>query len=94
MNVIPSQNVTFDDTATSAMGEAFDRACDAVRSYGPASPVREMIAKRIIDAAKHGERNPIRLLERALIPFSNEDMSVLVASADRSPGSAYARSRS
>jgi hypothetical protein len=83
MNVIAIQNIAFDDTATSAMGEAFDRACDAVRRYGPACTVREMIAKRIIDAAKYGERNPIRLLERALMPFSNEDVSVLVASVNR-----------
>jgi hypothetical protein len=75
------KNVAFDDAATSAMGEAFDRAYKAVRRYGPT--VREMIAKRIIDAAKNGERNPVRLLEQALIPFGIEDMSVLVVSVDR-----------
>ena len=83
MNVIPIQNVAFDDAATSAMGDAFDRACGALRSYGPACTVREMVAKRIIGAANYGERNPIRLLERALIPFSREDMSLLVISVDR-----------
>jgi hypothetical protein len=80
MNIISIQNVAFDDGATSAMGEAFDRACKVVRRYGPT--VREMIAKRIIDAAKNGERNPIRLQEQALIPFGFEDMSVLVVSVD------------
>jgi hypothetical protein len=35
MNVISTQNLAFDDAATSAMGEAFDRACKAVRRYGP-----------------------------------------------------------
>ena len=89
MNVISIHNVAFDDAATSAMGEAFDRACEAVRRYGP--KVREMIAKRIIDAAKNGERNPIRLQEQALIPFGIEDMSVLVVSVDRErPLPAYA----
>jgi hypothetical protein len=81
MNVIPIQNIAFDDTATSAMGEAFDRACEAVRHYG--HTVREMIAKRIIDAAKNGERDPIRLQEQALVPFGIEDMSMLVVSVDR-----------
>jgi len=83
MNGIPIQNVAFDDAATSAMGEAFDRACSAVRSHEPASTVRETIANRILDAAKNGERNPNRLLERALAPFDTEDMPVTGFGADR-----------
>ena len=34
MSSIPIQNVAFDDTATSAMGEAFDKACKSLRSFG------------------------------------------------------------
>ena len=48
MNIIPIQNVWFDDAATLAMGEAFDRACKSLRNFG--SAVREIIAKRIIDS--------------------------------------------
>ena len=48
MNSIPIQNVAFDDTATSAMGEAFDQACKSLRSFRSAITVREIIAKRII----------------------------------------------
>jgi hypothetical protein len=58
MNIIPIQDVWFDDAATSAMGEAFDRACKSLRNFGSACTVREIIAKRIIDAAKNGERDP------------------------------------
>ena len=85
MSSIPIQNVAFDDTATSAMGEAFDKACKSLRSFGTACTVREIIAKRIIDAAKNGERDPARLHEQALIPFGIEDMSLPVVSVGRDP---------
>ena len=44
MNIIPIQNVAFDDAATLAMGEAFDHACKSLRNFGSAVP--EIIAKR------------------------------------------------
>ena len=91
MNIIPIQDVSFDDTATLAMGEAFDHACKSLRKFGSAGTVREIIAKRIIEAAKNGERDPVRLHEQALIPFGIEDMSMLVVSVGRdSPVPAYA----
>jgi hypothetical protein len=76
MNVIPIQNVWFDDAATLAMGEAFDRACRSLRNLGSAVP--EIIANVIIQAAKTGECDPARLYEQALQTFSIEDMSMLV----------------
>ena len=85
MNIIPIQNVAFDDTATSAMGEAFDRACKSLRSFGTACTVRGIIAKRIIAVARNGERDPARLHQQALIPFGIEDMSMLVVSVGRDP---------
>ena len=84
MSSIPIQNVAFDDTATSAMGEAFDKACKSLRSFGTACTVREIIAKRIV-TVKNGERDPARLHEQALIPFGIEDMSMLVVSVGRDP---------
>ena len=82
---------SFDDAATLAMGEAFDRACVSLRRFGSLVTARETIAKRIIDAARNGERDPIRLCEQALIPFGIEDMAMLVVSVGRdSPISAYA----
>ena len=91
MSVIPIQYVEFDDTATTAMGEAFDRACKSVLNSGAAGTVREIIAKRIIAAAKNGERDPARLHEQALVPFGIEDMSMLDVSVGRdSPIPAYA----
>ena len=47
--------------------------------------MREIIANRIIAAAKNGERDPARLYEQALIAFGIEDMSMLVVSVGRDP---------
>lgn len=75
MNTTPIQNAWFDDAATSAMGEAFDRACKSLRNFGSAVPA--IIADRIIEAAKNGERDSSRLYEQALKAFGFEDMSML-----------------
>jgi hypothetical protein len=56
----------FDAEATTAMGAAFDAACGAVGGRGQPSVVQEVIARRIIAAAKKGERDPQRLCENAL----------------------------
>jgi hypothetical protein len=88
MNVIPIQNVWFDDAATLAMGEAFDRACKSLRNLGSAVP--EIIANRIIAAAKNGERDPARLYEQTLKVFGIEDMSMLASVGRDPPVEAYA----
>ena len=85
MNSVLIQDVWFDDAATSAMGQAFDQARKSLRNFGSASTVREIIAKRIIAAAKNDERDPARLHEQALIPFGIEDLSMQVISVDRAP---------
>ena len=71
MDNIPIQNVAFDDTATSAMGEAFDKACKSLQELGSAVP--EIIANQIIAAAKNGERDVTRLYEQVLRAFGIEE---------------------
>jgi hypothetical protein len=83
------QNVWFDDAATLAMGEAFDRACKSLRNLGSAVP--EIIAYLIIQTAKIGERDPARLYGQVLKAFRIEDMSMPVVSVGRDlPVPAYA----
>jgi len=77
LNITPIQNVWFDDAATSAMGEAFDRACITLQDFGSAP---EIIANLIIAAAKDGERDFARLYEQALKAFDIDDMSMPAAS--------------
>ena len=81
MTVIPIQNVWFDDAATLAMGEAFDRACKLLRNLGSAVP--EIIAYLIIQAAKTGERDPARLYEQVLKAYGIDETSMLVVRLGR-----------
>ncbi len=73
MNVVPIQDVAFDDKATLAMGLAFDQACKSLRDISRSSAARETLAKRIIEAAKNGERDPARLYAEALKAFRRGD---------------------
>jgi hypothetical protein len=89
MNIIPSQNVWFDDAATFAMGEAFDNACKSFQNFGSAVPA--IIANLIIAAAKNGERDPGRLYEQVLKAYGIDDTSMLLVSVGRDlPVPAYA----
>jgi hypothetical protein len=58
---IRKAGTVFDDYATEIMGEAFDAACKELHDKGQPTIVYEVIAKRIIDAAKNGERNTVQL---------------------------------
>jgi hypothetical protein len=83
MNNIPIHDVWFDDAATLAMGEAFDRACKSLGNFGSAVPA--FVADLIIAAAKNGERDPARLYGQVLKAFRIEDMSMPVVSVGRDP---------
>jgi hypothetical protein len=56
----------FDDHVTAIMGTAFDSACQELHDKGQPAIVYEVIATRIIDAAKRGERDPIALRSAGL----------------------------
>jgi hypothetical protein len=49
-----------------AMSEALEAACKELRNAGQPEMVREIVARRIILAARFGERAPVRLREAAL----------------------------
>jgi hypothetical protein len=56
----------FEPEAIAAMTEAFDAACEKLGDSGQLEVTREVIAGRIVAAARLGERDPARLLEVAL----------------------------
>ena len=57
----------FDDEATKVMDEAFDSACKALHPSGqPEKVVQNSVARRIILAARKGERDVRRLSAAAL----------------------------
>ena len=89
MNIIPIQNVWFDDAATSAMGEAFDNTCKTLRNFGSAVPM--IVANLIIAAAKNGVRDPVRLYEQVLKTYGIDDRSTpFVSVGNDLPVPAYA----
>jgi hypothetical protein len=49
---------------------AFDDALRKLRLAGRADPAPEVVARKIIELAQHGERDPIRLSERAIQALS------------------------
>ncbi len=55
----------FDDNVTRMLGEAFDAACKELHDGHP-DDAREVIARRIIEAARLGERDIVRLRDGAL----------------------------
>jgi len=57
---------SFDKEATRVMGEAYDQARKMLHDRGQPDVVQEIIAKRIIDIAATGERDPDELARRAL----------------------------
>ena len=66
-------NAAFDSETTELLGAAFEAAWEKLNTAGSAlaegsgaALTRELLAKRIIEMAKRGERNPDRLVEIAL----------------------------
>ena len=71
--IIPFLNgAVFDPQHVEAMGSAFDKAARALHDKGQPELVREIIAKRIIEISKTGERDPDKICARALQAFGLE----------------------
>jgi hypothetical protein len=60
------QSGVFEPEAVAAMSEAFEAACKELEDTGQPQIARDVIASRIIAAARLGERDPVRLRESAL----------------------------
>jgi hypothetical protein len=60
----------FDVEATEALGRAYDIACRSLHPNGQVPAVQEFLAKKIIESAQYGERNPDRLAALALSKLS------------------------
>ena len=54
----------FDDATVRAIGRAFDAACKELKDTGQPDVVHEVMVKRIIAAARRGERD-VKLLQDA-----------------------------
>jgi len=56
----------FDDNAVKAMTMAYESALQELGLADRADPLTEIIARKIIECAESGERNPQRLCELAV----------------------------
>jgi hypothetical protein len=60
---------SFDPELIQAMGEAYDRVRKMLHDKGQPALVQEIIARRVIEIAQTGERDPARISARALSTF-------------------------
>ena len=70
MPIYSVKDGVFDSEATAIMGEAFDAACKELH-FPQAKWARELIAERIIAAARKGDLDPVRLRTAALVGLSH-----------------------
>jgi hypothetical protein len=66
IDFIRSTDGAFDAQATALLAQAFDKACAELHDRGQPIIVREIIARRIIEIAGRGERDPEQLCSAAL----------------------------
>jgi hypothetical protein len=85
MPVVPFlRDAGFDAEATLLLSSAFDAAWQAVRTSALADEMdaaasRDMLARRIIEMGRRGERNQDRLVEDALAHLANSRGAAHVA---------------
>ena len=60
------RDCSFDPEEVIAVNEAYDLACQTLQHIGQLEVDREVIARRILQAAQGGERNADKLCERAI----------------------------
>jgi len=66
VDVIPFQTQAFEPDVISAMSAAYERACGSVPKGNPGKLVRELLAKRIIELAQQGFRDPETMYAEAM----------------------------
>jgi hypothetical protein len=66
LKFITRDDGVFDPETTRLMGEAFEAAWKALHDTGQPELVYEIIARRIINAARAGERDPAKLRDAGL----------------------------
>jgi hypothetical protein len=64
----------FTPEAISVLGKAFDMALAALHDVDQPDLVREVIAKRILEAAQKGEHDPAALCAAALAAFGSDKL--------------------
>ena len=64
------QEISFDPEAISIISAAFEKACDALGLSNRRDALTELLAKKVIEAAQSGERDPLRIYQVAMDSLS------------------------
>ena len=75
------QDTAFGPDEIAVLVAAYEDALRALSRVNRSDLATEMVAKRIIELAKQGERDPVRLRERAMEAVSSPPPSVAPTSA-------------
>jgi hypothetical protein len=82
MPIVPllSNDGFFDPAATKILIAAFDTAWQTLKTSGnvlaadyKSAATRELLARRIIETARQGQRDPTRLVDDALVHLANSN---------------------
>jgi len=66
-----NENAAFDPQAVKALAAAYDDACAVLQVFDRGDFRATIVAKKIIEHAQHGERDPIRLRDLVLIELQS-----------------------
>jgi hypothetical protein len=66
------QNSAFGPEAISVMAAAFEGALTELKLTDRADPLTEIVAKKIIEVAQQGERDPVRMRQSVLSALQSE----------------------
>ena len=69
------QNTTFGPHEIAVLVAAFEGALRQMGLFDRADPATEMVARKTIELAKYGERDPVRLRERVVKAMSGPHAS-------------------
>lgn len=63
------QNCAFDPDTITAVASAFDAVCQTLGLANTDDPLRELVARKVIELAQQGESSSDRLRDRTLAHF-------------------------
>ena len=67
------KEAVFEQKAIEAMNAAFEAACKSLKLFDRNDPIIEVLARKIIDIARSGERDPQRIHDLVLLQLKESD---------------------
>jgi hypothetical protein len=64
------KEATFDPQAIEAMSAAFEAVCESLHLADRSDPMTEIVARKVIEIAGTGERDPVRIRDVVLLALN------------------------